>query len=192
MISAVLLAVIATSPAEDVWQRLRSPNALEASFEQTKHSPAFIRPLKSSGRVLLAKPDRLRLEYQKPAVSVVLLDGDRLVMHHPGVESTQVIDLKKEPELQSTFVGLLSVLQADFKELKSRFVIEQTAPGRVVLRPKHEGLKDFLTEVRLQIDLKQAILQEVELVEAKGAKTHFRFFDVRTDPKLKQDAFRSP
>lgn len=79
LILACSLLALSASAQDDILARLKAANTcetLETSFVQTRHSAMLTEDLVSEGRMVLASPDRLRWEVQKPFKSVFVSQGE--------------------------------------------------------------------------------------------------------------------
>ena len=79
IIFVLLLAGLAASAQNDILDRLKAANTFETlqlSFVQTRHSAMLTEDLVSEGRMVVAAPDRLRWEVQKPYRSVFVSEGE--------------------------------------------------------------------------------------------------------------------
>jgi outer membrane lipoprotein carrier protein len=78
---------------EAIQRRYESVRDFAARFEQTTQ-PVHLgattpEPNRSSGRVVVAKPARMRWEYEQPEPSLVVSDGETLWIYDPGFQEAQ-------------------------------------------------------------------------------------------------------
>ena len=79
LLFACLAAALTAWAQDGILDRLKAANTFETlqlSFVQTRHSPMLAKDLKSEGRMVLAAPDRIRWEVQKPYPSVFVSSGE--------------------------------------------------------------------------------------------------------------------
>jgi outer membrane lipoprotein-sorting protein len=79
LLGACLVAALSASAQDGILDRLKAANAfetLQASFIQTRRSSMLTKDLKSEGRLVLASPDRIRWEVERPYPSVFVSTGE--------------------------------------------------------------------------------------------------------------------
>lgn len=184
MSALALLALAASSSAppdlEGILEALRRPETVVARFTQTKRHPAFEAPQVSTGRVFLARPDRLDFVYERPHQVELSLRKTTLRMRYPRSGRTQTLDLADDPKLGLVFDTLRFFVDADPARLEARYDV-QIEGGALLLVPKDPGLKRMLSRVRAVPDASRGILRRVELVQSDGSRTVIEFSDVRID-----------
>ena len=60
--------------------------SFQANFEQEQYTKVYDRRQRSNGRVVFAKPGRMRFDYAAPNGQVFVSDGQRLVVYQPPEE----------------------------------------------------------------------------------------------------------
>jgi len=89
----------AEAVAAALQRRYESVRDLSARFEQTTQSVALGGPgsaSTSSGRLVFAKPGRMRWSYEAPEPSLVVSDGKRLWIWDPGRREVQQLKVTEE------------------------------------------------------------------------------------------------
>lgn len=184
MSPAVLLLTAALGAPDDaaldaLLEALKRPKTVAARFSQTKQHPAFEKPQVSTGRVFLARPDRLDFVYERPHQVQIGLRGTKLHMKYGRSGRTRTLDLAEDPNLGLVFDTLRFFVHADRGRLLERYVVKVKG-DRLELEPKDAGLRKMLRAIRATADLKTGVLREVVLVQTDGSETTLRFLE----PKL--------
>lgn len=147
---------------------------------------------KSTGQVWIAKPGKMRWEFQKPDVKTFVSDGKTMWMYDGG--ENQVI--VNEHMADTNSVTALNFLQG-LGQLEKDFDVKLApAPATAVnptaqflsLTPKNEGDVQ-LAEIVLAIDRKTALAQEVFLVDQLGNTTHIAFRDLQVNKTIPAKTF---
>lgn len=163
----------------------------EARFEQVSQPVALgggrpPAPVMSSGRVFLAKPGRMRWNYEEPVESQVVSDGTELWIYDPAAREVQHLEatqgflegaalqfLMAEGRLVKTFE--LSVRECNRDEVEIELVPRADASyERLVLRVR-SGTGEVLATT---------------LVDLLGNRTQVRFEDAQSDRAPAASRFR--
>ena len=91
------------SAIQSRWERVQS---VRARFEQRSRVAALGSDEVSQGSVLVARPGRMRWEYEAPQPSVIVVDGDAVRIYSPADEQLQIAPLTREM-LSPTALGFL-------------------------------------------------------------------------------------
>ena len=172
----------ATALAGKVQKAYEGVKDLSASFAQEgvlktagKAGP------KSSGQVWIARPGKMRWEFQKPDVKTFVSDGATMWMFD-GEENQVIVN---EHMAQTSSVTALNFLQGLGKLQKDFSVAMTTAPANaadakaqfLLLKPKNE--EDIqVAQIVLGIDRKSSLAEEVFLIDQLGNTTHIAFTNV--------------
>ncbi|ANM28633.1 hypothetical protein ABI59_01880 [Acidobacteria bacterium Mor1] len=157
---------------------------LEARFEQELQSGALGTGLTESGSLILARPGRMRWDYLDPEFKVALFEGNRMELY-----------LEEEAQLIRTPIpedgDLLPSLLAGRGRLADLFRCEgvERAGDSVVLKliPRRES--ETLEELTVSVRRRDSSIQAVEVRDAAGNLTAYRFLDLRRNGTLPDDAF---
>jgi outer membrane lipoprotein carrier protein len=159
---------------------------LRARFEQESRIASLERSDRSSGRVLIQRPGRMRWEYGLPEPRVIAVDGDVVRIYDPGERQLQVAPLGQ---------GALSPTALDFLlgrgSLRGNFTVERLEPGEgpglgLRLRPLDdagfESLELWVAPQTYQI--RASVLRDLF-----GNRTHIRFIEVSENSGVEEGAF---
>ena len=159
---------------------------IHASFEQTNESASFagqplMTPEPKSGRVIFAKPGKMKWSYVKPEPSMVVSDGQILWIYDIAGESITRL------EVTAGFLSgaALQFLLGDGQILES-FEVEATdcTPGRITLDlvPKEEATYERLG---LVADSTSGDIVATSVLDPFGNLTEIRFseIEINLDPE---------
>lgn len=161
----------------------------QADFVQETRIQGFDKPIRSSGRVYLKKPGRLRWDYLEPSVEHIYVHQDQLAMYVPA--HNQV--LKGSLTMMVSTKAPLRLLQGVGK-LAEHFSVEPTGDGEkgegglplLTLIPKPvSGLPpSSLAKIVSEIQPRTYLIQSIALHENSGNVSTFRFYNFRVNKGL--------
>ncbi len=180
----------AEAVAERVQKRYETIRDLEARFRQRTRAAAFggvaADPLVASGRVVFAKPGRMRWSYEEPEPSLVVSDGEGVWIYDPKAREAQHLPLGERFLSGAAIQFLLG--QGD---LLAEFQVSASAcdasPVRLMLRPRRDASYERL---EVAVDPKTGEIRESVVVDLLGNVTTVRFEDVRTNREPDPALFR--
>lgn len=163
-------------------------NAIEADFTQEKHLPILAKPLVSKGKLLYRRPGDLRWEYTTPIKSVLLIhdgeakrftesDGKLKEDAGAGMQAMQFI----MPEISGWLGGRF--------ENNPLFSASLSGNGRILLKPKDEGMAKFIQRIELIMSNTPGVIDEVLIFESQDAYTRMVFSNTRVNPELDDRLF---
>ena len=168
-----LLALwLSGAPLQDVpeglLEKIREANTpgttLVASWSEVRHSTLLVEDLKSSGKVYLKEPSRIRWETTAPFQKVSILSGTP--------ESRGRFRVPSEKDFEATLV--------------------ESEACSVRLKPLRRDLKQMVGEIVLTVDRETLLLQKVTLITPSGDVSQITFTDVLRDIPLDETLFVQP
>jgi outer membrane lipoprotein carrier protein len=181
---------IADRMAARVQRRYEDIRDLQARFEQTTESARFgdtplVEPDTKRGRVVFAKPGRMRWTYEAPDRSVVVSDGKKLWIHDVEAGSVTRLDVTE---------GFLSGAALQFLlgdgRISDSFEVEATACDEqtvtLALFPRAEATYERLG---LVVDRKTGDVVATSVSDLFGNLTRIRFAQIETNRDPAPDTF---
>jgi outer membrane lipoprotein carrier protein len=183
----VLVSLLAqTGSLESLIQRLeehtRKTTSLSASFVQSYRSAALGRELVERGTLKIKRPGRMLWEYQQPEKKTFVSDGKTFYFYVPA--ERQVIVREQSGE-RSVAVKLLSGEAGILSQFHAS--LDEDEGGRLKLVPK--GKDPELQRAYLELDAAARIVG-IEIWDAQGNRSRFRFLKLRENPALDDALFR--
>ena len=160
----------------------------QADFVQETRIQGFDTPVRSSGRVYLKKPGRLRWDYMEPSVEHIYVHQDQLAMYVPA--HNQV--LKGSLTMMVSTKAPLRLLQGVGK-LAEHFSVAPAGAGEkgesglplLTLIPKPvPGSSSSLVKVVSEIQPRTYLIQSLALHENNGNVSTFRFSNFKVNEGL--------
>jgi outer membrane lipoprotein-sorting protein len=133
-------------------------HSLTADLERTKVTVVVNDKSTESGKILVRRDDKMRIELTLPDPRTILRDGDDFYIYNPKIHRVEEYNLGKKKSLVDQF--LLLGFGTPGSELKKSYSItlqgEETLDGRKVvlleLLPKSDDVKNQLSKIQLWID----------------------------------------
>lgn len=174
--------------------RYEKTKDLQADFTQKTMIEGFEQPIKSSGKVYLKKPGRLRWNYLDPSVEDIHVNHDDVKVYVP--EHKQVL-VGKLTQMSASKAPLELLLGA--AKLNESFNVEPT-PGKgrgvggirlLTLLPKlHEGeAGGALQRIVLEVFPKTYFIRTLSLYEFSGNVARFEFSSLQSNMGLSDSVF---
>jgi len=180
----------ATAAARAVQRHYESVRDLEARFEQLTRSVALgtgsaASTGQSSGRVVFAKPGRMRWSYEQPQPSLVVSDGQTLWIYDPEAAEAQRL-----PVTQGYLSGAgVSFLVGEGNLLEEYQVSAQTCGDLEIeleLIPRADASYERLG---LRVVRATGEVRATRIVDLFGNVTEVRFRDLRVNQDPPADTF---
>ena len=161
----------------------------QADFVQETRIRGFDTPIRSSGRVYLKKPGRLRWDYLEPSVEHIYVHEDQVAMYVPA--HNQV--LKGSLTMMVSTKAPVRLLQGVGK-LAEHFSPEPTGDGKkgesglplvtLIPKPVADGPPSSLVKIVAEIQPQTYMIQALALHEKNGNVSTFRFSGFKVDKGL--------
>jgi len=178
---------------EAIQKRYETVRDLSADFEQTSHSVALGRAgasSVSSGRVVFAKPGRMRWHYLAPEESLVVSDGRWLWIYDATLGEAQKLEVG-EAWLSGAAIQFLLGEGQILRDFRTSADVCSPEEARLELVPRHPATYEKL---RLLADPRSGDIVETEVHDLLGNVTRvaFRDLEVNTDPAPETFTFQAP
>jgi len=140
------------------------------------------------GRVMFAKPGRMRWEYEKPLESLVVSDGETLWIADPGAREVQVF-----PVGEAFLSGTAMQFLLGEGDLRSSFDVSAAAEScaaeevRLTLVPKEAATYERL---ELLVEAASGDVRATAILDLFGNRTDVAFEDMKTNQKPEAGQFR--
>lgn len=133
-------------------------HSLSANLERTKVTVVVNDKSTESGRILVRRDDKMRIDLTQPDYRTILRDGDNFYLYNPKIRRVEEYNLGKKKSLVDQF--LLLGLGTSGKSLVESYTItlkgEETLDNRKVLLlellPKTDEVKRQLSKIQLWLD----------------------------------------
>lgn len=162
-------------------------HSLKAEFSENYTGMGMDRT--ESGVLLLAKPGRMRWDYNSPPGKVFLLDGKYGWFYTPGAPQVQRVAAKELDDLRSPLRFLLGHTELEKELTGLEEAPDPSGHGETVLTGRPKGQENRVSRVALRIDPATASILGIEIDETDGAITRFTFSAQQPDAAIPPTAF---
>jgi len=150
---------------------------LVCRVHQERYLKLLSRPVRFTGRLMIEKPDRLRLEFTTPLVSVFLLDGSKGA-HCSGEGEPHRFDLGADPAMGAMGRQMTSWMAGDYAALQKLYHMEAVEPGPgIILTPQDPGVVRVIRRITVLFEPDTYHPVRLEIVESGGDRTVLSFSD---------------
>ncbi len=175
----------------------RSFQSLTANIERTKVTVVVNDTSTETGHVWMRRDHKMRIELAPPDARTVLVTGDTLYLHNPGLKRVEEFDLGKHRTQLDKFLFLGFGTSAG--DLKGDYIItlqgESSLDQRKVLllelTPKKDEVRTHFSRIHLWIDLATWVPMQQRLFETgSGDHTTIRYTNVQRNASIPDARFR--
>ncbi|GIX33632.1 MAG: outer-membrane lipoprotein carrier protein [Lysobacterales bacterium] len=158
-------------------------SALRARFTQMSYDVNGQLSEQAEGDLLLARPNRMRIEYREPFAQLIIADGRELWVYDPELEQVTV---RRQPEADPGS-PLLALVQPDRIEEVFRIEERPGPPGsawlRLIPRQPTEGME------YAELLLIEGSLRAMHLIDGLGQRNEYAFSNWQRDPPFSEAEF---
>jgi outer membrane lipoprotein-sorting protein len=163
---------LAPDDVKSLLDRIRAKRAatpqVQADFEEEKEVHLMNKPIKSSGRVWFAAPNKFRREVSGNSPSVTVSDGQQLWIYYPKFQSAEHYSLGKHSPLDAGIAAITAALNLENVEGSYHITGSKTASGyELQLLPRNPSLKRLLQTFTIDLDDGLEV-QRTEMVQPSG------------------------
>jgi len=166
-----------------------------ATVIQTRTLKSLTEPLRATGRVWFAAPDRFRWELGEPPRTIAVRRADEMLILYPNLKRVEKYPLAGNGT--GPWRDTLALLEAGFPrskaELESRFRVmgEQTIQGvyEVTLQPRSASARRLIPQILIAFGIDDFMLRATELQFADGSRMRNDFTNGVLNAKLEESIF---
>jgi outer membrane lipoprotein-sorting protein len=164
---------------ETVYQNRTS---LQANFKEERHMAILKEPVVNQGKIWFTPPDKIRREITGNSPSTTVIDGKKMTIYYPKLQTAEQYDLVKRPIIRQSLEALTAGL--NFQRVSDYYSIEGSKEGNtytVTLTPKTASIRRLVKQLTLtmQTDLTP---QKVDYQSPRGERVLIDYSDVKRDP----------
>lgn len=157
---------------------LNSIKTLEADFVQTSSNGGT-----AEGKLYIAKPNKIRMEYDDPTSVLIVGDGNYIVYHDKELDQVTHIDYDDIP----ASLILANDVKIDGKNIKASNFYQDAGITSVTLDYKDKGDVDPITLLFSNSPLE---LKQWKIVDPQSVEVTVSLYDTVRDQKLDADLFK--
>jgi len=162
---------------------------IESSFRQDKILIALTEKITATGKFWFKRSDRVKIEYKKPFIYTMVLNGEKMLVRDGQKESQ--INVRSNKLFQQVNRIMIDCVQGTIlqsKDFDSK-VFENETTFLLELTPKGKSLREFFEMIILNVDKKDYSASSIEMNEPSGDKTTIRFMDKKVNAPIADEVF---
>jgi len=174
--------------AQKLQARYEETKTMSADFKQTTTLPSTSRKRLGNGRLVIAKPGRIRWDYQTPEKQVLVSDGNKFLMYLPSSRQMMVQPVSQYLNSDVTyafFTGSGNIVR-DFNALPPDRPVGQREKV-VKLAPKAQHPQVAHLHVWLDDSF---MISRLEIVDHFGSVTDLAFSNLKRNEPVSPELFR--
>ena len=153
----------------ELMNRMAKTAGVIADFQEQKQISLLQQPLRSSGRLYFAPPDRLARFTSEPEFSALVIDGEKLYFQESLGEE---FDLSGNPMARIFIDNFIVLFNGDLERLQTLYHTDFSAKDELwslILRPRRSPLREIVEEIALRGDLRG--MREMVIRNLDGDRT---------------------
>ena len=173
----------------EVNERSHQIHDLTAGFVEKKFTSLLQDPLISRGTIRV-RGAQTRWDTQEPNPSTLFTDSREVAIYFPdrGILEVYPVDRRLQPLLISPVPRLETLRRFFSVEVRTTDAPRRNAETlELRLVPTEDSVSAFLDEVVVQLDLVNAVVRRVEMIDADGDRTVIEFSNIRINVGLTAD-----
>lgn len=171
LLALLISPFVSALTLDDLQQRFTEQPVVRAQFDQTRTIKDLPQPLRSQGKMLIARDQGLLWDQTSPFPMKLLLDDKRMVQTING-QPPQTITAENNPQMFQFNHLLRALFRADRKVLEENFRVEFSDAGEGRWTLRLTPVTTPLDKIFATIDLAgKAYLERIELNDKQGDRT---------------------
>lgn len=183
----------AATPLDDALSRVEAARtgvrSLRADFVQEKVVSLFAETVRSSGKLVVRRPDRLRWQVLAPDESLFVIAGPAVRYRLPGARGN--VDVRTAGALGAVLRDLVAFLAGPIADVRGRYrlTLAEASPLVLVATPTNRDVARSVRTLRLRFSRDLRTLDGVVLEEPGGDRADIRFSHVEINPRVADSTF---
>jgi outer membrane lipoprotein-sorting protein len=171
--------------------KVESANVLSihSNFTQEKILSALTEKIVSTGKFWFKRSNKVRIEYTRPFVYLMVMNGDKMLIRDEQKESR--INVRANRLFQQVNRIMIDCVQGtilDSKDFSSK-VFEDKNTYLLEMTPTSKTLREFFQTIVLVVDKKNYSANSIEMNEPSGDKTTISFTDKKLNTQIADEVF---
>lgn len=163
--------------------------SIQSSFVQEKVLTALTEKITSTGKFWFKRSNKVRIEYLKPFVYLMVMNGDKMLVKDDQSENR--INVKSNKMFQQVNRIMIDCVQGtilDSRDFSTR-VFEKEGTYLLEMQPTSKILKEFFQTIVLRVDKKDYSANSIEMNEPSGDTTTIVFTDKKLNTQISDEVF---
>ncbi|MFZ6009874.1 MAG: LolA family protein [Bacteroidota bacterium] len=164
-------------------------SSITSAFTQEKILTALTEKITSTGAFAFKRSNKVRIEYKKPFVYLVVMNGDKMLVRDDQKENrVNVRSNKLFQQVNRIMIDCVQGTILDSKDFSVR-VFDNDKMWLLEMTPASKLLKDFFQTIVLTVEKKDYSVNAIEMNEPSGDKTVIVFTDKKLNMPVSDEVF---
>lgn len=163
--------------------------SIHSTFTQEKILSALTEKITSTGEFWFKRSNKVRIEYRKPFVYLMVMNGDKMLVRDDQKENR--INVKSNKLFQQVNRIMIDCVQGTILESKdfTTKVFENDKNYLLEMTPSSKALREFFQTIVLTVEKKDYAANSIEMNEPSGDKTTIFFTNKKLNTQISDAVF---
>jgi outer membrane lipoprotein-sorting protein len=163
--------------------------SIACDFSQEKTLTALTEKITSTGKFWFKRSNKLRLEYTKPFVYLIVMNGDKMLVRDNQKENR--INVKSSKLFQQVNRIMMDCVQGNILDSKdfTTLVFENGTSFLLEMTPVSKTLREFFQTIVLMVDKKDYSAKSIAMNEPMGDSTLILFEHKKLNEPISDTVF---
>lgn len=181
------------SNVDDFKKRFSAESArivsISSDFRQEKALAALEERMTSTGKFWFKRSDRVRIDYEKPFVYRLIINGDKILLKDEQKENR--VNVKSNKLFQQVNKIMLDCIQGTILDSKdfNTSVSENATQYLLQMVPVNKTIRDFFATINLYVDKADYSASRIIMVEPGGDETILSFTNKQVNKTVGDEIF---
>ncbi len=168
---------------------VRDLSSFSCKFVQEKRLKIFKRPITFRGRILVRRPDKLRIDFFSPIPSSLIFSGDQMVKCGRS-DKVKRIDIRDSAISPIVSAQMKAWMSGDYTSLLKYFdIIENSVTGSYSFMPLTPVIKNVLNKITIEFSKDRRLLKRISVYEADGDLSTMVFDECYVNEDISEEFF---
>jgi len=167
----------------------KKTQSIKSNFVQEKNLSVLSEKIISEGKFAFKRPNKVRIEYQKPFQYLLIMNGDQLLVRdHDKENKVNVKSNKLFQQVNRIMVDCVQGTIMDNKDFSVK-VFQNEKSYLLEMTPSSKTLKDFFQTILVYADKKDYSVSSIDMREPSGDNTLIQFTQKELNVSVSDDLF---
>ena len=163
--------------------------SISSDFRQEKELAALAEKMTSTGKFWFKRSDRVRIDYEKPFIYRLIINGDKILLKDEQKENR--VNVKSNKLFQQVNKIMLDCIQGTILDSKdfTTSVSESDKQYLLQMTPVNKTIRDFFSTINLYVDKADYSASRIIMVEPGGDETLLIFTNKQLNKPMNDEVF---
>jgi outer membrane lipoprotein-sorting protein len=174
---------------QKVIETSQQTNSISSDFVQIKRLSFLEEDVQSEGKFYFQKENQLRWEYSKPFFYLIIFNHDTILIRDENkTNSYDAASNRMFREINNIMLSMVNGTILESKNFNFEY-FEDPSTFMLELSPLEQGMKEFLSKIRLLVNKNDYSVDELYMIERSGDYTHIRFINKSLNEEIPEHIF---